>query len=153
MKISENTAEIISDIKKFSGSKLKNEQDISVLIEAAFEKDKKKLFNDLVFTAKYLNGLGKILHSNNSNSPASAEPKIDSGKIDENAEEKIRNEFKQNMLKLSSQISDIIINIPAEDKKSFENKYLAMNRTSLVNLTNLIYDLSWVKKYLNSRKS
>jgi hypothetical protein len=56
------------------------------------------------------------------------------------------------MLKLNSQISDIIANVPDEDKQNFENKYLAMNRTSLINLTNLIYDLSWVKKYLNSIK-
>ncbi len=147
MKISESTTEIISDIKKFSGGKLKNEQDISILVEAASEENKKILLDDLVFTAKYLNGLGKILHSNGSGAA-----NTDSGIIDENAEEKIRNEFKQNMLKLSSQISEIIINIPAEDKKIFEDKYLAMNTTSLVNLTNLIYDLSWVKKYLNSRK-
>jgi len=149
MKISESTTKIILDIKEFSGGKLKNELDVSILIEASSgDYEKKILLDDLVFTAKYLNGLGKILHSNSSGAA-----NTDSGKIDENAEEKIRNEFKQNMLRLSSQISEIIINIPAEDKKIFEDKYFAMNRTSLVNLTNLIYDLSWVKKYLNSRKS
>ena len=149
MKISSGTAEIISDIKEFSGGKLKNEQDVSMLIEASTcNDDMKKLFDELVFTAKYLNGLGKILHSNRP-APAISE----SGKIDDNAEEKIRSEFKQNMLKLSSQISGIIINTPAEDKTNFEGKYLAMNRTSLVNLTNLIYDLSWVKSFYNSRKN
>ncbi len=149
MKISENTTQIILNIKKFSGSKLKNDRDVSILIEASSERDKKKLFEDTVFTAKYLNGLGKILHSNHSAAP---EAKTNGSIIDENAEEKIKNEFKQNMLKLNSQISDIITNVPDEDKKSFENKYLAMNRTSLINLTSLIYDLSWVKKYLNSMK-
>jgi len=107
------------------------------------------LLDDLVFTAKYLNGLGKILHSNHSAAP---EVNTNGSIIDENAEEKIKNEFKQNMLKLNSQISNINANVPDEDKQNFENKYLAMNRTSLINLTNLIYDLSWVKKYLNSLK-
>lgn len=149
MNLSEKTTKIISEVVEFSGSKLKSELDISILIEASLEKDKKKLFDELVFTAKYLNGLGKILHSKHT---ASQTIKNNGAGLDENAEEKIKDEFKQSLLKLSSQISDIIKNIPAEDKKNFNDKYLAMNRTSLVNLTNLIYDLSWVKKYLNSRK-
>jgi len=151
MKISESTASLVLDIKKFSGGKLKNEQDISILIEASLTGENKKLFDEMIFTAKYLNGLGKILHSNMTNAVQQAGTAED--KIDENAEEKIRNEFKQNMIKFTSQISELINNIPPEDKKSVEDKYLAMNRTSLVNLTTLIYDLSWVKKYMNSKRS
>lgn len=149
MKISGSTIKLISDIKNFSGGKLKNEEDISILIEASSGKAEKLVFKEMVFTAKYLNGLGKILHSNRK---AALTASSDGKKIDENSEEKIKNEFKQNMVKLSTQISDLITGIPAEDKKSLEDKYLAMNKSSLVNLTNLIYDLSWVKKYLNSIK-
>lgn len=150
MKISESTANLVLDIKKFSGDKLKNEQDISVLIEASLTGENKKLFDEMIFSAKYLNGLGKILHSNMTNAAQQAGTAED--KIDENAEEKIRNEFKQNMIKFTSQISELINDMPSEDKKSIEDKYLAMNQTSLVNLTNLIYDLSWVKNYFNSKK-
>jgi hypothetical protein len=144
MKISGTTTDTVLDIKEFSGGKLKNEHDISLLIEASSGRE--KLFGDTSFTAKYLNGLGKILHSAN---PAAGS---DGKRIDEDAKEKIRTEFKQAMMKFTLQLSEIIKDIPADDKKNFEDKYLAMNRTALVNLTTLIYDLSWVKKYLNSRR-
>jgi len=150
MKISESITNLVLDIKKFSAAKLKNEQDISILLEASLYGDNKKLFDEMIFTAKYLNGLGKILHSNMTN--AAPQSVTTEDKMDENAEEKIRNEFKQNMIKFTSQISKLINDFPSEDKNSVEDKYLAMNRTSLVNLTSLIYDLSWVKKYFNSRK-
>ncbi len=146
MKISGTTTDTVLDIKEFSGGKLKNEHDLSVLIEASAGRE--KLLNDTSFTAKYLNGLGKILHSSTSLTTKGSTPLT----IDENAKEKVKAEFKQAMMKLTLQLSEIIKDIPADDKKTFEDKYLAMNRTALVNLTTLIYDLSWVKKYLNSRR-
>lgn len=150
MEISENTAVLVREIIEFSGGKLKNENDVSVLIESAQARENEELFNDIIFTAKYLNGLGKILHSNISTALESKPG--GENKLDENAEEKIRNEFSQNVMKLSKQISKLISGMTTADKKEFGDKYLAMNRPSLVNLTNLIYDLSWVKQYFNSKK-
>lgn len=149
MKISGQTEKIITELKEFSSAKLKNEHDISILVEASAQSKKQSLLEEMVFTAKYLNGLGKILHSSRIGSLRAESEKE---KIKEDAEEKIMNEFKQNMQKLSSQISELLENIPEEDKKFFRDKYLSLNRTSLINLTNLIYDLSWVKKYLNSKE-
>ncbi len=149
MKISRNTEDVISDIKKFSRGKLKNERDVSILIEASTAAENKELFEDLLFTAKYLNGLGKIIQSNRL---ASLKAGTEAARIDETAHEKIRNEFEQNLTKLNKQITDLISNLPADDITSFENKYLSLNRTSLVNLTTLIYDLSWVKTYSNAKK-
>jgi len=73
-------------------------------------------------------------------------------RINDDAEKKIRSEFSQNVMKLSKQISKLISGINSDDRKKFDEKFLSMNRPSLVNLTNLIYDLSWVKQYMNSRK-
>jgi hypothetical protein len=150
LKLSGNTVNLVLEIKEYSGNKLKNEADVSFLIECANSEEKQKLFEDLIFTAKYLNGLGKILHSNMGGILQSGG--IEEDKIDENAEEKIRNEFKQNMLKFTSQLSEIINDASGDEHRNFSGKYLAMNSTSLVNLTNMIYDLSWVKKYMNSKK-
>lgn len=150
MKLSGKTSSLVLEIKEYSGNKLKNEADVSLLIECSYSEEKQKLFEDMIFTAKYLNGLGKILHSNMGGILQSGG--IEENKIDEKAEEKIRNEFRQNMLKFTSQLSEIVNEVTENERKNFRGKYLAMNSTSLVNLTNLIYDLSWVKKYLNSRK-
>ncbi len=158
MKISGTTTDTVLGIKEFSGGKLKNEHDISLLIEASAGRE--KLFGDTSFTAKYLNGLGKILHSSTSlttgssamEGGSSSTPLTASKPIDEDARDKIRTEFSKAMMKFTLQLSEIIKDIPADDKKNFEDKYLAMNRTALVNLTTLIYDLSWVKKYLNTKR-
>lgn len=150
MKLSENTANLVLEIKEFSSNKLKNEADVSLLIECSIPETKQKLFEDMIFTAKYLNGLGKILHSNMGGILQTGG--IEEDKINENAEEKIRDEFRQNMLRFTSQLSEIINEVTGDDRENFSGKYLAMNSTSLINLTNLIYDLSWVKKYMNSRK-
>jgi len=151
LKLSENTANIILEIKEYSGNKLKNEADVSLLLECTESEEKQKLFDDMIFTAKYLNGLGKILHSNMAGTRQTNGN--EDSKMDENAEEKIMNEFRQNMLKFTSQLSDISAGITGDDKRAFSEKYLSMNSSSLVNLTNLIYDLSWVKKYMNSKRT
>jgi hypothetical protein len=148
MEISENTTELILDIKEFSGDKLKNENDVSILLETTSRSGNHGLFNEIIFTAKYLNGLGKILHSNISTALIQGSEH----KLDDNAEDKIRNEFSQNVVKLSKQITKLTSGMESEEKKRFGDKYLSLNRTSLVNLTNLIYDLSWVKQYYNSKK-
>jgi hypothetical protein len=150
LKLSGKTSSLVLEIKEYSGNKLKNEADVSLLIECSYSEEKQKLFEDMVFTAKYLNGLGKILHSNMGGIFQSGG--IEENKIDEKAEEKIRNEFRQNMLKFTSQLSEIVNEVSGSERKNLSGKYLAMNSTSLVNLTNLIYDLSWVKKYMNSKK-
>ena len=150
MKLSGNTTNLVLEIKEYSGNKLKNEADVSLLIECANSEEKQKLFEDMIFTAKYLNGLGKILHSNMGGTLQTGG--IEDDKLDENAEEKIRNEFKQNMLKFTSQLSEIVNEVSGNERENFSRKYLAMNSATLVNLTNLIYDLSWVKKYMNSKK-
>jgi hypothetical protein len=147
MDISEKTLNLVLDIKDFSGGKLKNENDVATLIECSVSAEKQALFDDMIFIAKYLNGLGKILHSNMAGATLSGKDKIE-----ENAEEKIKNEFRQSLVKLRIQIKEIVEAALSEDKNYFEQKYLVMTRESMINLTTLIYDLSWVKKYMNSRE-
>jgi len=153
MKISSNTSRLVNELTEYSGGKLKNIHELSMLIELAENSKKDKLFYDLQFTAKYLNGLGKILQSNvaittqkktgtNGELPPTAEE----------AREKIMGEYKANMIKFTNYLKDILIDADEVDRKEIEEKYLTLSRTSMVNLTTLIYDLSWLKRYLNSKR-
>jgi len=152
MKISDKTQEKMLELNEFSGSKIKNIQDVSYLIEITDISKQNKLFYDIQFAAKYLNGLGKILQGNiaistdkNSNG---------SGKTPESFEvkEKIKEEFKKNMKKITDDLKKLIAYSDETFRAEFENKYLTLSRTSLQNLTTLIYDLSWLKKYNNSKR-
>ncbi len=149
MKISQKTNDLLLRLNDFSGSKIKNINDLSFLIEIAESGKLEKEFYDIQFTAKYLNGLGKILHSNmplpvnkdsdgNSNSDIASE-----------AKEKITDEFRKNMQKLINDLKKFIENADEMSRNEFSSKYMTLSRESMSNLTTLIYDLSWLKKFNN----
>jgi len=151
MKLSQKTSDLVQELDKFSGSKIKNIEDLSNLIELAEQSQKYKLFYGIQFTAKYLNGLGKILQTGavptgkneNGNPPQSPEE----------AKEKIMKEYKDNLLKLTNYLKDLLTSANENTKAEFESKYLSLSKPSLVNLTTLIYDLSWLKKFNNSKRN
>lgn len=154
MKISPKTKKIIEKLYVYSGNKIKNVPEMMTLIETAEISGKDKLFYDLQFTAKYLNGLGKILQSNvaltTQKKPGS------NGGPDPNAEEtraKVMGEYKTNMMKFTAYLKDMLLDADEDTRKEIEEKYLALSRTAMVNLTTLIYDLSWLKRFNNSKRA
>jgi hypothetical protein len=153
MKISGKTKAVMEELGEYSGGKIKNRTDMLALIELATLSGKDKLFYDLQFSAKYLNGLGRILQSNVS--LASARKPGENGGPAPNADEareKVMKEYKDNMMRFTDYLKDILLDADPETRSVFDEKYLALNRNSLVNLTTLIYDLSWLKRYYNSKR-
>ena len=154
MKISTKTNKIIEELYVYSGNKLKNVPELMNLIEIAGVSEKDKLFYDLQFTAKYLNGLGKILQSNavlstpktpgNNGNP---EPDVDEARA------KVMAEYKTNMMKFTNYLKDLLLEADETTRRDIEEKYLTLSRTAMVNLTTLIYDLSWLKRYYNSKRT
>jgi hypothetical protein len=153
MKISGKSKDILTELREYSGGKIKNESDLLALIELAAVSDKDKLFYDIQFTAKYLNGLGKILQTNVSLS-SNKKPGSNGGPAPnaDEAREKVMKEYKDNMMKFTAYLKDLLLDADAETRSVFDEKYLALNRSALVNLTTLIYDLSWLKRYYNSKR-
>ncbi|HEY3252089.1 MAG TPA: hypothetical protein VGK25_13345 [Ignavibacteria bacterium] len=150
MKISTGTQELISEVNEFSGSKLKSITDLSYIIETAVRLGDEKLFYDIQFIAKYINGLTKILQSNLSVSENTKGFSVSVSNDD--AREKIRKEFQANVIKFKELLKKLLEKADDDIKTELENKYLLMTRDSFLNLNTLIYDLSWLKKYYNSKK-
>jgi len=161
MKISEQTHDIILELNEFSGSNLKNITDLSYIIEIASISSNEKLFYDLQFSAKYINGLSKILQSNISVSqnmngfslPAEASAQAGVSASDDEAKEKISKEFKENIMKFCDLLRTLFKHAGKEIRNDLELKYLSLTRDSMLNLNTLIYDLSWLKKYNNSLRT
>ena len=153
MKISDKTKKTIEELYVYSGKKLKNVIELMVLIEIADQSGKDKLFYDIQFAAKYLNGLGRILQSNVAIT-TQKKPGSNGGEppTADEAREKIMGEYKANMIKFTNYLKDLLLDADEADRKEIEEKYLSLSRTSMVNLTTLIYDLSWLKRYLNSKR-
>jgi len=138
------------ELNEFSGSKLKNIPDLTYIIEIAENSANKNLFYDLLFSAKYVNGLAKILQSNVSVSSSRNGFAVSAS--DEEAKEKIKKEFHANIVKFTELFKEFLQNADDAVKKDFENKYLSLTQSSMLNLNSLIYDLSWLKKYYNSKR-
>src|SRR4030095_1593373 len=149
MNVSQKTRGLISEINEFSGSKLKHPNDLAFLIELAESSEKDKLFYDIQFTAKYLNGLGKIMQSGTPPSKKSS----DNPQTPDEAKEKILKEYRDNVLKFANYVKDLLLSADDETKSVFMDKFLGLTRTSMANLTGLIYDLSWLKKFNNSQRA
>jgi len=153
LKISDETTSIVNDLIRFSGSKIKNPDVIAALIQITANSSKEKLFYDLQFSAKYLNGLGKILQSNVAIT-TQKKPGENGGPMPtaEEARLKVMNEYKSNIIRFQNYLKDILLDADENDRVEFEEKFLALSRTAMVNLTTLIYDLSWLKKFFNSKR-
>lgn len=135
MKISENTKDLVEKISENSTEPLKNIFEISFLIESTFKNDKLMIFKDLIFTAKYVNGLMNVL----------------SGRIvtGDDYMEKIFDEFNMNLQKLTGILKALSVPSDAQTEKFFDDKYFKLEQNSIINLMELIGDLTACKEFFN----
>jgi hypothetical protein len=137
MSISIETTNLLLDINNFSEDFIKNNYEISLLVEETFTKGDRDKFEKLIFTGKYLYGLRSIL----------AKKSIG----DKSTHERLDYEFKLNFEKLIMYLKIISNNSDSKTKKYLQQKYLALTQESLSNVMNLIDDLSLIKKYFNAK--
>lgn len=149
MIISESTKTFLGDLNKFSGLKLKNLPDLALLIEMSHGKE--KVLDDAAFTAKYLNGLGKIIQGGTVPRP----PPVNGDRekfIKPEALNEVRSEYKKHLKELNRQLKELTAGLERKEKDRFYSKFLSPSRESLIELTTLIYDLCWLKVYKNKLK-
>jgi hypothetical protein len=136
---SKNPVTLLKEIDSFSGNQLKKREDLQIIFEETFKNYKEKKLEELTFTAKYVQGLKRVLMQ------AQKEPGV------QNLSE-IRKDYTSNITKIFNQLSEIISDASAALKKQFEASYLKMNQESFQNLNFLLEDLEWAKKYFNAQK-
>jgi hypothetical protein len=135
----QNTADFVNEVEKFSGTNLNKKAELLRIYEESIKSGKGKTFEDLVFTAKYLRGLMRVLQNSTNN------PQV-------NSSEQIKADFSANIKKVKDQLKDIISNSDVELKKHFDENYFEMSQEGLTNLNELLVDLEWTKMYLNDQK-
>ena len=136
---SNNAADFVNEVEKFSKTNLNKKAELLRIYEECLNSGKEKVFEDLVFTGKYLRGLMRVLQNGSNN------PKVDS--LD-----KIKADFSSNIKKVIVQVKDIISDSDAGLKKHFEENFFEMSQEGLTNLNELLSDLEWTKMYLNNQK-
>lgn len=136
--MSENNR-IINNIEEFSEFSLYKKADLKTLFEISLRDNKQKVFRDLSFTAKYVQGLFRILKTGTENSEVKS--------LDH-----IKKDFSQNMQKIADMIKEILEDSDVQIKRYFDVTYFDMSTQGLQNLRLLLSDLEWTKKYLNQQK-
>ena len=132
-------AGIINEIDDFSQHRLNKKTDLKTLYSLSLMADNGKTFEELSFTAKYAEGLMRVLKTGTSN------PEVKSL-------EHIKKDFTHNMQKIVDQMKEIVINADEQIKRYFEMTYFDMSQQGMQNLTLILSDLEWAKKYFNMQK-
>ena len=131
--------EFCSKINEFAKGKLNNLEDLTRITEIIFKINKQELLEDLSFSAKYSQGLLKIIQNRNNN-------------IEDDYFEKIKLEYTEAVKKVRQLLTTILENGSPFIKQIFSDKYLSLTHESLNNLNLLLGDLSQVKLFLNDTK-
>ena len=131
--------DFVEGIEKFSGLKLRRKIDLLRIYEEMQQNNNVKLFEELLFNAKYVMGLLRVVQ----NSPNIPDIKNLA---------QIKKDFSENMEKVTDQLRSIIQPGSAELIKYFEETYLKLTQENFLHLSELLSDLEQAKKYMNSIK-
>lgn len=129
----------LDETEKFTNHLLNKKDDIQQLISVVVNLKREEEFNELIFTAKYLKGLLRVVNK------APGIPEVES--IDH-----VKADISENMKKVLDQLRGILSGVEESKVNLFEENYLSLNQDSFRNLNLLLADLESVKKYLNHLK-
>lgn len=130
---------ILIKTQRFNKHLLNKKDDVQQLISIAVKLKREEEFNELIFTAKYLRGLLRIVNK------APGIPEVES--IDH-----IKSDISENMKKVLDHLRNILSGAEANAINFFEKNYLSLNERNFINLNLLLADLESLKKYLNHLK-
>lgn len=136
MSFSDNTNSLIEKINDHTQEPLKNVYEVSVIIENSIKDRNFDLFKELIFTAKYVKGLKSVLSNQIINR--------------DDFMERMFEEFNKNVQKFSDNLNISIDSSGDNIKSHFNRKYFELNHTCLINVMELIEDLSKCKEFFNS---
>ena len=132
-------AGIIEEIDNFSEHRLNKKTDLKTLYSLSIMAGEGKTFEELSFTAKYAEGLMRVLKTGINN------PEIKT--LDH-----IKKDFTHNMQKIVDLMKEIVSHADEQIKRYFEITYFDMSQQGMQNLTLILSDLEWAKKYFNIQK-
>jgi hypothetical protein len=134
-----NAADFVNDAEKFSGSPLNKKAELILLVEEAEQNGKSKVFEDLIFNAKYIMSLIKTIERSS--------PEVPMGNM-----EHMKKDFSAKLLKTSDLLKQIL-SLSAENiRNHFETSYFGPPEESLYNLNLLLSDLERIQNYVNEKK-
>ncbi len=134
-----DSRELLKKVDEFSNFKLQRRDDLQIIFTEGVKEENNKLFEDIVFTAKYVQGLMKVMKMGQENSEVKSL-------------EHVKADLTKNMEKVVEQIRQIVAGSSQSDRDYIEKNFLQMTADAFKNLNELLSDLDWTKRYLNDFK-
>lgn len=131
---------LLKEVESFTKILLLNKNDLLLVFTEGLKTENYDSFNYLLFTAKYVQGLKRVLEKGAS-------------LPDVNNLEDVKKDLSENIITVANILKELSSSMPDEKKAIFENDYLKMNHGCLSNLNNLLTGLEKTKIYLNDLKS
>lgn len=127
--------ELALDIQEASGRKFLHPSHVVSLLENALNGQSKEAFASLLFTAKYITGLKKI---------------VSQGSYTEDKYlEKMFAEFNRNVQEFLNKLDEILEDSESPASREMKKIYLKMDHESLARSLELAEDLSFCKEFFN----
>jgi hypothetical protein len=133
------TKNLSCEVEEFAKSALKRKRDVQVLIDESIINGFESEFEELAFTAKYIEGLKRVLQK------GSEFQEI------ENLDY-VKKDLTKNMEEIIEQFKIILNKSSLETREYFNETYFNLTPQCFENLNELLSDLEWIKKYLNFKK-
>lgn len=130
--------EFVIKVNTFSNYKLKKIDDLTNIISLSYEYNLQKEIEEISFTAKYIQGLMRVMKSANENPEI---PNI----------QNLKEDLTKNFEKIKEQLN-IIISKDENTKFYFKKHFFEMTPESFKNLNDLLHDFEWIKIYSNEEK-
>lgn len=138
MNISNDTLGFIEVINEYANGELRKKNDLTLCFEVAATYSGHEELNKLIFEGKVFSNLFS---------------KLKTTTTEDKGVELVQKEFEDSLVRLKSYLSEFKDKLENEDKTRFETVYFQMTRGSVLNISDLAYDLGKVKDFMNIQKS
>jgi len=132
MEIRQEISSFVDRVDSYSQHRLKNKQDISILLQISRDHGQEQVFDDLTFHAKYIYRLFGIIKRT---SP------------DTEVYPKLSAEFKDGVEKVNMLMRSLLKLGSDDIEQRFTDKYFSLIHASMENVMSISYDLSWIKNW------
>ncbi|HLE34156.1 MAG TPA: hypothetical protein VJB38_16250 [Bacteroidota bacterium] len=127
------TKQFLSDVQKFAGKPFLHGETIAFLLDEARTRGMLQMFEDLVFTAKFLSKTYDLL---NRIGP------------DGDGFQKISSEFQTNLEKANTLVKTVVKESSDPLKQRIVDTYLRLDQESIAVFMELLRELAWVKNWM-----
>ena len=129
----------LDKVEEYTSNPLQRKIDLKKIIDLVRGNGKEEDFEKLIFTAKYICGMMRVLKN------APRIPEVSNT-------DHVKNDLNENMKKGIEQLNEIISFSDASHREYFDRTYFTLSPQNFANLSQLFADLESVKKYINRLK-